>query len=82
MCEYVFNWKTPSACPVVEYNGQADKSCGVYDATYGFYYDLTPLKGAHSQDIADNMKYLVGFCAFKPEECAKDDDSCLIKGKY
>lgn len=78
-CEYVFNWKTPSACPVVEHLGG---DCAVYDATYGFNYDLTPLKGSYGQDIADGMKYQVGFCA-KPEgKCAKDDDSCLVNGKY
>ena len=78
-CEYVFNWKTPSACPVVEHPG---KGCAVYDATYGFHYDLTSLKGTYSQNIADDIKYQVGFCDDKPKECTKDDDSCLVNGKY
>ena len=78
-CEYVFNWKTPSACPVVKHPGEG---CAVYDATYGFYYDLSPLKGTYSQDIADDIKYHVGFCDEKPNVLMCTDDSCLVDGKY
>ena len=77
-CEYVFNWKTPSACPVVDHIG---KNCVVYDNTTGFYYDLNPLKGVYTYDDVDtNIKYHVGFCKAQPDECGKSD-SCLLNGK-
>ncbi|CAB4017670.1 cation-independent mannose-6-phosphate receptor-like [Paramuricea clavata] len=77
-CEYVFNWKTPSACAVEKYSGE---KCVVYDENYGFYYDLSSLTDIYSYDIEGNIEYKVRFCGKKPTICGKEVDSCLLKGK-
>ncbi len=78
-CEYVFNWKTPSGCAVV--NSTVEK-CAVYDKQYGFYFDLNALKhDVHSQNLGKGIKYEAGFCGSKVPSCGKDYDSCLVGGK-
>jgi insulin-like growth factor 2 receptor len=80
-CEYVFNWKTPSACAVEEYHGA---NCTVYDENYGFYYDLSSLSDIYSYVIEGNIEYEVRFCGKSPTtaSCGKDVDSCRVNGKF
>jgi hypothetical protein len=80
-CEYVFNWKTPSACAVEEYPGA---NCTVYDGNYGFYYDLSSLTDIYSYVIEGNIEYKVRFCGKSPTtaSCGKDVDSCRVIGKF
>ena len=81
-CEYVFYWKTPSGCAVVN---SPVENCTVYDKQYGFYFDLSKLKGdLYSQKIKTNVDYNVEFCG-TPASCNskpdKKDRSCFVNGK-
>jgi hypothetical protein len=73
-CEYVFNWKTPSGCAVSSSTSDAN-GCAIYDKQYGFYFDLSKLKGVnYTQTVAKNGIY-------KLMLCGKDSHSYLVDGK-
>ncbi|XP_028411568.1 cation-independent mannose-6-phosphate receptor-like [Dendronephthya gigantea] len=77
-CEYVFNWRTPSACPVKTFQG---KDCRVYDETNGVYFDLRSLAGqVQKEEVDKGVQYIVKFCVETPAKdlgCGKDNPSCL-----
>ncbi|XP_028412187.1 cation-independent mannose-6-phosphate receptor-like isoform X2 [Dendronephthya gigantea] len=78
-CEYVFNWRTPSACPVKTFKG---KDCRVYDETNGVHYDLSSLAGqVQNEKVDKDVQYIVKFCVETPAKdfgCGKENPSCLV----
>ncbi|GFN80696.1 cation-independent mannose-6-phosphate receptor-like protein, partial [Plakobranchus ocellatus] len=71
-CEYVFFWKTPSACPQQDVTGE---DCKVTDPVYNFEFDLSPLKkmSGHYSVPGAGYTFLLNVCGNlngAPELCA------------
>lgn len=66
-CEYLFNWKTPAACPLKYFKGA---HCQVYDENYDFNFDLTSLTKDYDLPIEKNLKYRGKICGEKSSSCS------------
>ncbi|GFR62204.1 cation-independent mannose-6-phosphate receptor-like protein, partial [Elysia marginata] len=60
-CEYIFFWRTPSACPQQIITGS---NCKVTDPLYNYEFDLSPLKKAsgHYSVPGADYKFLLNVC--------------------
>ncbi|KAK7107906.1 cation-independent mannose-6-phosphate receptor-like isoform X2 [Littorina saxatilis] len=60
-CEYIFTWRTPSACPLQRSVGS---ECKVADPLFNYQFDLTPLRKSDSNYVApkDKYNYLLNVC--------------------
>ena len=75
-CEYVFNWKTPSACALGVHDGGKDAECEVYDPKYGVLYILQDLVNS-TLSLKDGSKLVIGFCEITSKPC--ENIACLLK---
>lgn len=79
-CEYVFNWKTPAACPVKDHP-LSRKDCVVKDDTFGFYSDLSVLrKTFFRSELKEDVVYHFGLCG-NVSGCGDKVHSCLLNSK-
>lgn len=59
-CTYIFQWKTPQACP---HKTLESKGCSVKDKHFGHTFNLTELRKPENYKVSDNLKLNV--CSFK-----------------